>query len=807
MGPISCNNKSKSILNVQSKHQTQSKGGSPGVMSNVPRKGTLFLGKGSKKNRLVDTEHCVSSCSSRSKTSPRSISQFPTSRQIMIDEEEGDASSTGAVGSPRRSIHRLPVNSIINYTNQACEALDSSQHTLAMRLLKDAHNLLHRSKDSTVQQNGARRKKVCLLIGSRHGHQVVQSRNDKSPDADFNFVPSNSYIYQRLEFDEGMNTFSKPFKIHGGCRSKGDEMRMDSIIWYNKGHIYVHCHSWEKAITCFQSSIETNASKGRALEQDGDIQIAAIQSIAQIQYRLGKYEEAIVSYKKAIKYAKKIHGEIHETIGAGLNSLSVLYYHLMSSGRGAGKSDNYLKYARDYSEKSLAIRIQTLGLGHKDVGTTYNNIGRLHVMQGKFKKAIRCYEKALQIRADALSKNSLDYAATAFNAGQSYHHIHDLSKALTHYEGFLSVAVRHFTRNHRDVAVVLSGIAEIHQERGDMEEALRLYQESLEAGRNALGEQHPEVAMILNRLGNFHFQCQRYDEAYEAYEQGLKIERGLSDDTNGIVSLCNLGEIHRQRKEWNLAIKVFKAVVKVQQKKFGKVAQNAEIATTLNVIGLTYDKKGDSGSALKYLQEALLMRRVALGGEHIDCTPILTTIGIIFFRNHKLNLALDVLNESLNIRLTILGKDHRDVAFTLYNIALTHQKQGSLTEAISCFMEVLRVERSVLGNEHKDVAITLFKLAETYKRGNDLDRALIYYQDALKIERKVMRDNEPLTIARTLTEIGNIHLSRGQRTLMMEAFNEAARIYQSSSMSPHHVAVARRLYAIDLVCPRGAPAA
>ena len=59
--------------------------------------------------------------------------------------------------------------------------------------------------------------------------------------------------------------------------------------------------------------------------------IAALHSIAQIQYRLEKYKEAIATYTRAIKISKHLYGESHPTIGAALNSLSVLYYHLMSS--------------------------------------------------------------------------------------------------------------------------------------------------------------------------------------------------------------------------------------------------------------------------------------------------------------------------------------------------------------------------------------------------------------------------------------------------------------------------------------------
>ena len=70
-----------------------------------------------------------------------------------------------------------------------------------------------------------------------------------------------------------------------------------------------------------------------------------------------------------------------------------------------------------------------------------------------------------------------------------------------------------------------------------------------------------------------------------------------------------------------------------------------------------------------------------------------------------------------------------------------------------------------------------------------------------------MLEKDPLTVARTLQEIGNIHLFQGNTEEMMNVFVEAARIYQSSSISPDNVVVENQLYAIDLSCPRAAPAA
>ena len=49
--------------------------------------------------------------------------------------------------------------------------------------------------------------------------------------------------------------------------------------------------------------------------------------------------------------------------------------------------------ALEYCEKSLAIRIQTLGENHPDVARSYNNIGLTYINKGDCNKALEYYEK------------------------------------------------------------------------------------------------------------------------------------------------------------------------------------------------------------------------------------------------------------------------------------------------------------------------------------------------------------------------------------------------------------------------------
>jgi tetratricopeptide (TPR) repeat protein len=157
----------------------------------------------------------------------------------------------------------------------------------------------------------------------------------------------------------------------------------------------------------------------------------------------------------------------------------------------------------------------------------------------------------------------------------------------------------------------------------------------------------------------------------------------------------------------------------------------------------------------------------------------------------------------------------------MYNIALVHQQRGDYEKSIEFYTETLRIEKVVLGEKHKDVCMTLFKLGEVNKHAGKTAEALQCFQESLEIERSLSNNPsrvvgrrphssspDPAAMARTLTEIGNIHLANGDVVPMMDAFNEASRLYRSAGLSPHNIVVSgQHAYAIDFSFPEAAPAA
>lgn len=423
--------------------------------------------------------------------------------------------------------------------------------------------------------------------------------------------PKTSYMYQRMEFDEGMRVYTDPEQLNLVDHS----LILESKLLFNAGQIKTSLGDYISAAQYYSAALQylsTSPSLHLGIVSVKEIQKASIpilHNLGQLAYRDGQLKEALTFYDTALKYGMAVYGKEHLSVGLTLNCKGVIYYHT---------SVSLGPQALACFEKALGILSQQLGKLSPTIATVWNNIGRVYVQTENFASSLVCYEKALEVRCAALGKDHVDYAATAFNTGQSLHHLGKHEKAIELYEEFLRVALCKFSKDHRDIAVVLGSIAQIHQERKDYDKAFPLYMESLRVARAALGPNHPEVAMILNRIGNFHFEREELDKALKAYKMGFRIEKKvlLPSHPNIIVTLSNIGEVYRQQRLFTDSLSFYTRALTLQKNRFGPAS--AEVAGALNVIGLIHDQTGKSDLALQCLQEALVIRRTVLGDKHID---------------------------------------------------------------------------------------------------------------------------------------------------------------------------------------------
>jgi tetratricopeptide (TPR) repeat protein len=664
--------------------------------------------------------------------------------------------------SKQRRIADIPVNSLcpssmkdpgamVAYlSNEAGSLFDAGDFQKASQLLEHAITLTIHRKD---------------VKGER---LTLQKSEAVAP-------PATSYIYQRLDFDEGLDVYADLEQIDASMNTSA----VTATLLFNAGQTRQRLDDANGAMHMYRQALHVLLPDATLIrEQNGSsaapiakavhsVAVPILHRLALSSYRRGMLNDAIDFYEQALCHARRLHGPTDLSVGLTLNCLGVIKYHL-------GCDDSC--GAATYFEDALAVLVSKLGSESLLVATALNNLGRVWVQREEFSTAYRHYLRALSIRAKVLGRDHLDTAASSFNTAQSLHQQGELDQAMALYRDFLRVARLKLSKDHRDVAVVLSGIAQILQEKKEYDEALRLYTESIRVGRAALGEYHSEVSILYNRLGNFFYDQGRFDDALKAYKDGLRIERRVFKTThpNIAVTLSNIGEIYRQQRDYTRSIKLYCQALKLQRAKHGVLS--TEVAGTLSVIGLIHDQRGDTSIALNYLQESLIVKRTMLGDNHLEVASTLMHLGSLLYRRNMISASLDLFAEAQRIRSNKLGADDRDVSFSTYNIGLCLHLRGDYKQAAACYRETLRVERLVLGEDHRDVALTYSKLGEALKSDGDLDGALHCFESALRIEKKsCSMGGDSAFLVRALNEIGNLHLALGNIHAMMDAFSDVAR--------------------------------
>ena len=112
-------------------------------------------------------------------------------------------------------------------------------------------------------------------------------------------------------------------------------------------------------------------------------------NIGNILYKMQKYEEAIIEYKKVID-SDLLHSVIHNIA----NSYLML---------------ENLDGAIEFYNKALKIQENVLGYEHVSTATSYNNIGSVYKSLGDYKKALELnpnYPEALNNLGNLLTENN-----------------------------------------------------------------------------------------------------------------------------------------------------------------------------------------------------------------------------------------------------------------------------------------------------------------------------------------------------------------------------------------------------------------
>lgn len=272
----------------------------------------------------------------------------------------------------------------------------------------------------------------------------AQESNDESQC----LVNEQTNVFQREDYDEGMDTYCEPLRIspqNALCHE------VYSSILFNQALCYVKRNAAREAYHLFRHSLEVLKDFCCGSEGDHIKMIAVYHNLGRIEYRCGLLENAIETYTKALEIANDSTGnKALLAKAATLNCLSVVYFQLEWAD--TEKALSLCQASLDTYRSVLGERTSSMR-----TATVLNNVGRIRFLREEYELALPLYQESLSMRRRLLGNKSrrMDFAATIFNIAQTCQALQEDEEALALYTEFLTIAKDHLGDKHRDIVATL----------------------------------------------------------------------------------------------------------------------------------------------------------------------------------------------------------------------------------------------------------------------------------------------------------------------------------------------------------------
>jgi non-specific serine/threonine protein kinase/serine/threonine-protein kinase len=210
-----------------------------------------------------------------------------------------------------------------------------------------------------------------------------------------------------------------------------------------------------------------------------------------------------------------------------------------------------------------------------------------------------------------------------------------------------------------------------------------------------------------------------------------------------------MGEVYRNLGLYDRATPLLENALSIRRHAVGD--EHTQVADSLNHLGNLAFDKGDLVKAEKLFRQALAARRKLLGNEHLDVTQTLSELAMILRRKETREAEAEAegyLREALTTRRKLLGGDHPAIAQSLSNLAmLLYANKRDYAAAEPLLREAVAMNRRLLGEEHLEVATTMNNLALLLRDKRQYDEAEQLFRKALAMDRKILGESHPTVAA------------------------------------------------------------
>ena len=222
----------------------------------------------------------------------------------------------------------------------------------------------------------------------------------------------------------------------------------------------------------------------------------------------GHNDEALVAFRKMLEIAFRY--DLKAKGGVAHNRLGRLY-------RSIGHLDEAMRHLG--TGQALFVAAEDT----RGVGSSIDDIGKVHWMRGNYEAAERFMNKALEMRREFGDERSI--ALSLNNLGLVYQDSGRFGEAKQHFEEALELRQR--IGDQQGIAQTLNNLGTIHQDDSDHETAVGFYEQALDVAKN-VGDRMRQ-AVVLTNLGETRYRTGQPEAAIETLQKAEELSASLGD--------------------------------------------------------------------------------------------------------------------------------------------------------------------------------------------------------------------------------------------------------------------------------------
>ncbi|MDB5033115.1 MAG: hypothetical protein JWQ98_356 [Chlorobi bacterium] len=263
------------------------------------------------------------------------------------------------------------------------------------------------------------------------------------------------------------------------------------------------------------------------------------------------------------------------------------------------------------------------------------------------------------------------------------------------------------------------------------------------------------VVRRLEQLGQFLSACGKYDASERFLKNAVNLcRRHLRHDQRGLAMLLAMhGEVLRLLGRYDDSIDALHSGLNsVQSLQEPAPVMKAQIA---NDLGLALGEVNDP-EALKFLRQALQLKRNHLGEHHYSTAETLNDIAVVHLGQGQYFAAMKILDLAIPILCPPGLQRTQDyespmLATCMHNYASALDGCGEKGPAMDILLRVLEMRERILGNNHHFTIITRINVVVWLYRDGDTESARAWAAQAWKDIAAVLNNEHPHYLAATIS--------------------------------------------------------